>query len=45
MARGDADKLFVGERSLDKDFRDRLSILGEIVIAKGPCRIGVVENK
>jgi hypothetical protein len=41
MARGDADKLIVGERGLDKDLRDRLSILGEVVIAKGPCRIGV----
>ena len=43
MTRRDANQLMVCERCLDKDFRYRLPILGEIVIAERTGRVGVIE--
>ena len=43
MTRRDANQLMVCERCLDKDFRYRLPILGEIVIAERTGRVGIIE--
>jgi hypothetical protein len=43
MAGGDADELLVGEGGLDEDLRERLAVLGQIVIAQRAGNVGVVE--
>jgi len=43
VTRGDAHALFVVERGLDENFRDRLAVLGEVVITERARGVGIVE--
>ena len=43
VARGDAHEFMIRQRSLDEDLRDRLPVLGQIVITQRAGGVGVVE--
>lgn len=44
MTGGDADELVVVESSFDKNFRDRLTVVRQVVIPERACLIGVLEE-
>ena len=43
VARGSAHELIVRKRGLDEDLRDRLPVLGQVVIAERAGRVGIIE--
>jgi hypothetical protein len=43
VACGDAHELIVRERGLDEYLRDRLPVLGQVVIAERARRVGIIE--
>ena len=43
MGSGDAHELVIRERGLDEDFRHRLPVLGQVVIAERAGLVGVIE--